>query len=297
MAATATGFHPGQSLWLPAALLAGLLALIGSQTGLPGIAPAPNLLTPPATVLVPARAFTYSPAGTYQQEGVPIDAPPVAVAASGPLEIMRFQVSAADYGRCVAEGACEAAQPRRRTEGDVPVTGVSFEDATAYAAWLSRATSQDWRLPSEAEWVQAAGARFVDDTLGVATDAANPAERWIARYQQDAALGESAIADVLPLGAFGANEFGVADMAGSVWEWTSTCDGRTRLDATGKVLGTLESCGVRILEGRHRSGMSVFVRDGRSGACSVGAPPDNLGFRLVRERGLALPFGLGRLFG
>ena len=30
--------------------------------------------------------------------------------------------------------------------------------------------------------------------------------------------------------------------------------------------------------------MSTFVRDGRSGGCSVGAPPDNLGFRLVKER-------------
>jgi hypothetical protein len=27
------------------------------------------------------------------------------------------------------------------------------------------------------------------------------------------------------------------------------------------------------------------VRDGRAGGCAVGAPPDNLGFRLVRERG------------
>jgi hypothetical protein len=40
---------------------------------------------------------------------------------------------------------------------------------------------------------------------------------------------------------------------------------------------------VRFLEGRHRTPMSTFIRDGRSGGCSVGAPPDNLGFRLVRE--------------
>ena len=30
--------------------------------------------------------------------------------------------------------------------------------------------------------------------------------------------------------------------------------------------------------------MSAFVRDARTGGCSVGAPPDNLGFRLVKER-------------
>ena len=31
--------------------------------------------------------------------------------------------------------------------------------------------------------------------------------------------------------------------------------------------------------------MSTFVRDARGGGCTIGAPPDNLGFRLVRERG------------
>lgn len=285
-----------RSPWLPAVLLAGLIAVIAAQAGLPAL-PRTPALAPPPTVVVPARVFTYSPAGSYQQQGIPVDAPMVTVGDGAPFEIMTYQVSLADYGRCVAEGACEAAQPRRRARGDVPVTGVSFDDATDYAAWLSRMTGETWRLPTEAEWVQAAGSRFVDDSLGVETDAANPAERWIARYEQEAALGEDGIAEVLPLGAFGTNEFGVADLAGSVWEWTSTCDGRTTLDAAGKVLSTLDSCGVRILEGRHRSGMSVFVRDGRSGACSVGAPPDNLGFRLVRERGVALPFGLGRLFG
>ena len=51
----------------------------------------------------------------------------------------------------------------------------------------------------------------------------------------------------------------------------------------GDVLSRRESCGVRLLEGRHRMAMSGFVQDARGGACSMGLPPDNLGFRLVRE--------------
>ena len=44
-----------------------------------------------------------------------------------------------------------------------------------------------------------------------------------------------------------------------------------------------ENCGVRVVEGRHRTYVSDFIRDARGGGCAVGAPPSNLGFRLVRE--------------
>ena len=43
--------------------------------------------------------------------------------------------------------------------------------------------------------------------------------------------------------------------------------------------------------------MTFFIRNPKSGGCSVGTPPDNLGFRLVRERSWRdrLPAGLNRL--
>ena len=43
------------------------------------------------------------------------------------------------------------------------------------------------------------------------------------------------------------------------------------------------NCGVRVVEGQHRSYMTDFIRDPRSGGCAVGKPPSNLGFRLVRD--------------
>ena len=41
--------------------------------------------------------------------------------------------------------------------------------------------------------------------------------------------------------------------------------------------------GVRVVEGRHRTYISDFIRDARAGGCAIGTPPTNLGFRLVRE--------------
>ena len=70
-------------------------------------------------------------------------------------------------------------------------------------------------------------------------------------------------------------------MAGNVCEWTATCYARNALDA-GVVAATV-NCGIRVVEGRHRTYMSDFIRDARAGGCSVGTPPRNLGFRLVRD--------------
>lgn len=281
LAATRTG-----SLVLPALLLAGLLALIGYQAAslfdFPAIGTTAGAAGPQTVVIAP-RAYEYRASGEFLRGTAVIDGPVMRMTQPAPLEIMKYQVSASDYALCVADGACEKAAPRRRGTGDVPVTGVSFNDATAYAAWLSRRTGETWRLPTVAEWTFAAGSRAVDTALGVETDAADPAARWLLTYEREAALAAGGATRPEPLGSFGTNEFGVADIAANVWEWTASCGGRTTLDAAGKVVSQMENCGVRYLEGRHRTPMSSFVRDALAGGCATGTPPDNLGFRLVRE--------------
>lgn len=269
------------TLVLPGLLLVALLVTIGLQSGAVSFRRAADAGLDPEAVIVAARPYTYRAPGDFLRDGRVVDGPLVAVTAPAPLEIMTYQVSASEYARCVAEAACRKAEPRRRGFGDVPATGVSYDDATDYARWLSDKTGQAWRLPTVAEWVLAAGSRAVDPALAL-EGSDNPADRWLAAYERESALNDAAAAPVAR-GTFGMNEFGVADLAGSVWEWTSTCSTRTTVGPDGNVLSRVEACGVKELEGKHRTRMSDFVRDAQSGGCSTGTPPDNLGFRLVRD--------------
>lgn len=252
------------------------------------LTPPPVITETAETIVIPPGRFAYRPSGSYRLYGKLIDPPLKTVDAEGPLEIMRFQVSRAQYAACVADGACEPAYGMpaadEATANNLPQTGVNWYDANAYAAWYSRQTRQHWRLPDDIEWQRAAAERFVDDAVDV-DQGDDPAQRWLAAYRRNAATRKDAHTTPQPRGTYGENSSGLADLASNVWEWTSTCvanvsvseDRETRVDSDAY-------CGAHIAEGRHRAIIVDLVRNPKAGGCAVGIPPDYVGFRLVRER-------------
>lgn len=96
---------------------------------------------------------------------------------------------------------------------DHPVVMVSWDDANAYAAWLSNTTGKAWRLPTAAE--QEKAARGTDGRYFPWGNGFDP------KRLNSHDLGPF---DTMPVGRFpaGNSPFGLVDAAGQVFEWTST---------------------------------------------------------------------------
>jgi formylglycine-generating enzyme len=108
--------------------------------------------------------------------------------------------------------------PTSSTEGhgEDPVVHVAYEDAEAYAAWAGK------ELPSEAEWELAARGGLDGCAFVWGDEPEPPGERranyWHGDFPWRAEPGYGTRA---PVGSFPANGFGLFDMAGNVWEWTT----------------------------------------------------------------------------
>jgi formylglycine-generating enzyme required for sulfatase activity len=98
------------------------------------------------------------------------------------------------------------------TKDDHPIVGVTWEQARDYCAWAGG------RLPSEAEWEYAARGGHADwyHPWGAAPPACAAGARNGARYDDGGACRRAGTERV---GAYGANGFGLHDLAGNAWEW------------------------------------------------------------------------------
>lgn len=104
----------------------------------------------PRLIRLEPAPFAHRLDGDWQRNGWPVDAPVETVTIPASVEIMALPVSVAEWLQCVADGACTLpGGPVDRAE--LPVTGVNWNDATAYARWMSDRTGDTWRLPTDLE--------------------------------------------------------------------------------------------------------------------------------------------------
>jgi len=244
----------------------------------------PGIPTPPL-VHLPAGEVSFRPAGKTLSNGRQVSPPLVSVQHTHGVSIMQRHVSQAEYLACVQAKACpplDNLNPQN-SSAKLPITGINWSDAQAYADWLSNQTGQTWRLPTYAEWVYAAGELFRPEALMIEND--DPSQQWLATYEEQVRRElQQEDTRVRPFGDYGSNMAGLLDITGSIWEWTSDCYTLRMIDANhSQVTHVNTHCGVRVAAGRHTAYITDFIRDPKNGACSVGTPPAHLGLRLVLQ--------------
>jgi formylglycine-generating enzyme required for sulfatase activity len=110
--------------------------------------------------------------------------------------------------------------PKSNIQGkeNYPVVQIAYEDATAYAKWAGK------RLPREAEWEFAARGGVAGKPF-VWGDEFRPKGKWMANTHQghfpNTDTGEDGFIGTSPVAHYPANPYGLYDMAGNVWQWTS----------------------------------------------------------------------------
>ena len=114
-------------------------------------------------------------------------------------------------------------------DDDHPVVNVSYNDAKAFAAWLSQKEGKSYRLPTEAEWEYSCRAwstsrySFGDDPEGLAA-VGNVCDGTAKEKHPNWAESIAARDDhvfTAPVASFRPNKFGLYDMHGNAWEWCS----------------------------------------------------------------------------
>jgi formylglycine-generating enzyme required for sulfatase activity len=219
----------------------------------------------PEMIVIPAGEFTMgSPAnepGRYNNEG-----PQHTVTIAKPFAVSKYDVTFADWDACVSVGGCPKAADSGFGRDTKPVINVGWDDAQTYVAWLSKMTGQPYRLLTEAEWEYAARAGtttayYWGDDIGKGNANCNGCgSQWDDKQTS-------------PVRSFAANQFGLYDMAGNVWQWVQDCYHPDYYSG---------NCSRRALRGGSWNGEPRNLRSANRNGNASGGRDSSLGFRVGR---------------
>ena len=260
----------------------------------------------PEMVVVPAGTFIMgspsSEKGRYEREG-----PTHPVTIARPFAVGVHEVTRDEYSRFVSASGHSAAgwsclvyadpgweerggrdwrDPGFRQTPRDPVLCVSWEDAQAYASWLSVRTGNDYRLLSAAEWEYAARAGTSSRWYWGEDEAeqcryANGADRSTRfGWRTGCDDGQPRTA---PVGSYGANGFGLHDMLGNAFEWVRDCWNWSYAGAPDDGSAWEQGdCSYRVLRGSSWANTPKYLRAAHRGGERAGFRSDYAGFRVAR---------------
>ena len=264
----------------------------------------PGVFCGPELVVVPSGSFLM---GSTDKGAGDNESPVHRVSIDYSFAVGRYEVTRGEFSRFVREtgrdvgGNCyyydfDAGKWKQdesknwrapgfsQSEND-PVVCVNWEDAKAYADWLSEKSGHDYRLLSEAEWEYVARAgtttAFSTGKDRISTDEAN----FDGNYTYNgSSKGEYRKRTTL-VGTFKPNGFGLYDVHGNVLEWVSDCYDDDAYETHGsypEMVGTWHDSCDRVVRGGSWNYYPRYLRSAYRNRDSPTLRNNNVGFRVAR---------------
>lgn len=187
-----------------------------------------------------------------------------------PFAIGVYEVTVAEWSACVRDNACSKLGNWSKENPNplIPASDISFEDAQAFVAWLSVQSGRPYRLPSEQEWEYAS--RAGSASAFPWGDDVTPSQANYDHTQSYRGSMKTAYRGYPEaVNGYPPNAFGLYQMQGNVWEWTSGC--------------TDPSCRGRILRGGSFESAPVEIRAANRFALNPTRRRQDAGLRVARD--------------
>ncbi len=247
----------------------------------PARAAIPNIVyggkNTPALIRIPAGSFIMGNDKNVHS------APAHKVVISKPFAISKYEITFAEYDFFAQSTNKPLPGDNGWGREDRPVIHVSWDDAVAYAQWLSKTTGKKFRLPTESEWEYAAragstGNFWWGDNEADAKGRANCRRGCFSNFS---GLFGSKTA---PVGSYSPNAFGIHDTAGNVSEWVQDCyqDNYKNASSTGAAVEQKPCSGRVVRGGSTKDNIQHLISSSRDNI-PAGYLNETLGFRLVME--------------
>jgi len=270
--------------------------------------------TCPEMVQIPAGEFLMGSGKAEIDSGAAAanEGPQHKVAIKQPLAVGRYEVTKDEFEAFVqATGyrvgdkcwTLEGNAPKEREgrsfrnpgypqAGSHPAVCVSWQDAKAYVAWLTKTTGKVYALLSEAQWEYVARAGTTGryplgsteaDLCALGNGADQAASASTLPTDWDYLFCNDGHVHTAPVGSFKPNAFGVFDLMGNAWEWVEDCyaESLAAAPADGQAW-TRGDCQLRGVRGGSWSATARMLRIPVRGKAPAGSRFDDVGFRVVR---------------
>lgn len=273
---------------------------------------------PEMAVIPPGRFVMGAPESESQNRKFGWGGPEIEVTISKPYALAKTETTVAQFAAFMREsgyqqaGRCRSIWEKRLADptkvswqdplwpdgskqtDDHPVVCIAWEDAVAYADWLTKKTGgkRTYALPTEAQFEYAArvGTKTPRPWPGAAEESCKYANVGDVNYlriipEYGAINCDDGYAFTSPVTAFPANAYGLHDMLGNVWEWARDCRAED-LNATPRDGTALEvapaDCKRRVLRSSGYSSSDWYTRvTTRGGDPATGTRLVVLGFRVA----------------